>query len=101
MVRFIDNIVFPEIIETRDSGQKEYAQNVDNVFANFERIGKLLNISREKVLLTYLLKHTEGIVSYVNGHESHREPIEGRIKDSMVYLSLLRAMLYENKEQDE
>ena len=96
MVRFIDNIVFPEIIETRDSGQKEYAQDVDDVFANFERIGNALNISKEKVLMIYLLKHVDGIKAYVNGYKSQREDVRGRITDIIVYLMLLWGMIEDN-----
>ena len=94
MVNFIENVIIPEVTRTRDQGQKEYAScnGKDNVFANFERIADLLQVGREKVLVTYLLKHIEGIVSDINGHTSQREPIEGRIKDSIVYLMLLWAM---------
>ena len=36
--------IFLQIQETRESGQKEYAREIDNAFANFERIGKNLNL---------------------------------------------------------
>mgnify|MGYP003648803593 CR=1 FL=1 len=84
-----------EISKTRESGQKEYAHSKDNVFANFERIGKALQISREKVLMTYLLKHVDGIKAYVNGHQSQREDVRGRITDIIVYLMLLWGMVEE------
>ncbi len=94
MVNFIENVILPQVKDTRDEGQKEYAScnGGDNVFANFERIANLLQVSKEKVLVTYLLKHIEGIVADINGHNSQREPVEGRIKDSIVYLMLLWAM---------
>ena len=79
-------------MRTRDAGQKEYAHGRDNVFANFERGAKALDISREKVLMTYLLKHIDGISAYVKGHKSQREDITGRITDAIVYLMLLWAM---------
>tara|TARA_R100000808_G_scaffold24947_1_gene59734 strand:+ start:929 stop:1270 length:342 start_codon:yes stop_codon:yes gene_type:complete len=84
--------IFLKIQETRESGQKEYARDIDNAFANFERIGKNLNITREKVLLVYLLKHIDGICSYVEGHESQREDVRGRLTDAIVYLCLLWGM---------
>ena len=83
-------------MRTRDAGQKEYAHGRGNVFANFERIAKALNIEREKVLMTYLLKHIDGISAYANGHTSQREDIKGRITDAIVYLMLLWAM---NREE--
>jgi hypothetical protein len=84
--------IIPNIMRTRDAGQKEYAQNQDNIFANFDRISNSLSISREKVLMTYLLKHIDGISAYVKGHKSQREDVTGRITDAIVYLMLLWAM---------
>ena len=70
--------IWKQVQQTRDDGQKEYARTDDNVFANFERVAKKLSnsdnrpdlskddpifskVSREKVLLVYLLKHIDGI----------------------------------------
>ena len=79
----------------REAGQKEYARKSDNAFANFERVGKNLELSRENVLLVYLLKHIDGISAYVKGHKSQRENVRGRITDAIVYLMLLWAMTVE------
>ncbi len=87
---------FKEIMSTRDSGQKEYAQT-GNAFANFERLAKDLGITREKILWVYAMKHRDGIASYLNGHTSQREDVRGRIKDLVVYLFLLWSMLDESK----
>ena len=77
----------------REAGQKEYARKSDNAFANFERVGENLELSREDVLLVYLLKHIDGICSFVKGHKSQREDIRGRITDAIVYLCLLWGMI--------
>ena len=77
----------------RAAGLKEYARKNNNAFANFERVADNLSISREKVLLTYLLKHIDGICAHVEGHESQREDITGRITDSIVYLCLFWGMI--------
>jgi len=34
----------------------------------------------------------DGILSWVNGHQSQREEVNGRIKDLRVYLAILNAM---------
>ena len=81
----------------RDAGQKEYARTEDDVHANFKRVGEYLNISPEKAILVYLLKHVDGITAYVDGHRSQREEIEGRIIDAVVYLFLLWGLLDEKK----
>ncbi len=92
MCKLIDKKILPIIKKTRDAGQKEYAHTEDNVFANFERVGEALGISREKVLMVYLLKHIDGITEYTKGYKSQREDVTGRITDGIVYLMLLWGM---------
>ena len=91
--------VMEDIMKTvkymRDEGQKEYAHDDGNVFANFNRISDLLGIDRKKVLMTYMLKHVDGVAAYVKGHKSQREDVTGRITDIIVYLTLLWAMIEE------
>ena len=41
------------------------------------------------------MKHIDGIIAYINGHESQRESITGRINDAIVYLCILRGMVEE------
>ena len=89
-----------QIKETRDDGQQEYARTEDNVFANFDRVSDCLKMPREKALMVYLLKHMDGISSYIEGHKSQREDVSGRIKDSIVYLLLLWAMVDGEKQLD-
>jgi hypothetical protein len=90
--------IFQQIQQTREAGQQEYARNKDNAFANFERVGKSIGISREEVLMVYLLKHIDGISSYVKGHKSQRENIRGRLTDAIVYICLLWGMVEDNND---
>ena len=85
--------IIDQVKATRDDGQKEYAHDEVNVFANFERTARQLNTTRDKVLMTFLMKHIDGIVAHINGHTSQREDIRGRIKDAIVYLTLYWAMV--------
>ena len=87
--------IWKELQQARDAGQKEYAHHDDNVFANFERVAERLNISPEKALMVYLLKHIDGITAYIKGHKSQREDVRGRITDTIVYLVLLWGMIEE------
>ena len=96
MTKLMNNI-WSQVQQTRDEGQKEYAHTDDNVFANFDRVGSLLSISSEKTLMVYLLKHIDGITAYLSGHKSQREDVRGRIKDAIVYLMLLWAMIEERE----
>ena len=95
MEELIQTEILPKVLKTRDAGQKEYAQDADNVFANFERIAMAIDVDRERVLMTYLLKHIDGISAYTKGHKSQREDVTGRITDAIVYLMLLWAMVVE------
>ena len=91
------NNIWSQVQQTRDEGQKEYAHTDNNVFANFDRVGSLLSISSEKTLMVYLLKHIDGITAHLAGHKSQREDVRGRIKDAIVYLMLLWAMIEERE----
>ena len=93
MNMIISEEILPKIKAARDAGQREYAQDEDNVFANFERVADTLKISREKVLMVYLLKHIDGISAYTKGHKSQREDVRGRLTDAIVYLMLLWSMV--------
>ena len=95
MQKLVKTEILPKVLQTRDAGQKEYAQDEDNVFANFERIALAIDVDRERVLMTYLLKHIDGISAYTKGHRSQREDVTGRITDAIVYLMLLWAMIRE------
>jgi hypothetical protein len=93
--------IFDEVRKIRLAGQKEYAHDKDNCFANFERIANLQGLSRETVLMTYVFKHIDGIQSYTKGHKSQREDVRGRIVDIIVYLTLLWGMADQDDIEDE
>lgn len=83
---------------------EEYKRREDNQFANFERGAQALGLTREQVLMVYLSKHMDSIVTYVKdraaGQEKqYAEPISGRIDDAILYLLLLRGMAIENDGQ--
>lgn len=84
---------FEALRALRGCGQKEYAHAEANAFGNFDRVGALLDLAPEKVLQVYLQKHMDGIAAYVNGHESQREDVLGRIHDAQLYLALLRGLV--------
>lgn len=85
--------IWHDIISTREQGQNEYAKSEEDVLANFKRIANWQGRSQEDILMTYMLKHIDGILAHVNGHTSQRENVRGRITDVMVYCMLLWAMV--------
>ena len=86
-----------EVLKTRDAGQKEYARDTENVFANFERVASFVGVNREKALLTYMIKHVDGLCAYTDGHHSQREDVRGRLTDIIVYCLLMWGMVEENE----
>ena len=68
-------VIVHDVIQTRDEGQEEYAHTTDNVFANFERIANVQDLDRKQILMTYLLKHIDGIMAYLKGDTSQREDV--------------------------
>lgn len=87
------NKVFEKCQALRGAGQKEYAHDKDNAFANFERLADDLNLDTEEILWVFLKKHLDGILAHIRGHRSQREDVRGRIRDAIVYLSILHAMV--------
>ena len=97
--KLLETDIMPAISSMRNAGQKEYAHDADEIFANFNRIAHLVEIDRKKVLITYMLKHIDGITAFVKGHKSQREDVTGRITDAIVYLMLLWGMIKEEQEK--
>ena len=87
------NAIFEQVELMHTEGQKEYAMDEDNVFANFERIAEQTGLNRETVLWVYFMKHVDGIASYLKGHRSQREEVQGRFTDAIVYLCILWGMV--------
>ncbi len=84
-------------IYMREEGQKEYAHDDNDAFANFRRVAEATGLNMQEVLFVYLLKHIDGISAYVKGHRSQRESVMGRIIDARVYLALFAGMLAEEE----
>lgn len=92
--------IFHEIRDIRANAQKDYARNSDRPFANFERIAERVGLSRERVWSIYFEKHIDAIHAWIDGADSSREPIEGRILDALNYLLLLWGMAAERRAQE-
>ena len=99
MTNYIDKVLIPKLKETRDQAQEEYAEP-DNVFANFENVARFVGDTRDKAIMTYMIKHIQGLGSYTcKGVVAQREGVEGRIVDAIIYLMLLSASIYDNKNK--
>ena len=87
------NAIFEQVELVHTEGQKEYAMNEDNIFANFQRISNQTGLDQKMVLWIYLMKHIDGIASHIKGHRSQREEVQGRLTDAIVYLCILWGMI--------
>ena len=103
--RFRETIdeLYKRLVSLTETKGEEYKRREDNQFANFERGAHALGLTREQVLMVYLSKHLDSIVTYVKdraaGQEKvYAEPISGRIDDAILYLLILRGMTVENDE---
>lgn len=90
--------IFDTCLKTFDIANQEYAKDL-NAFENFDSDARDVGIHRNQSWLVLASKHWRGIASYIRGFTSQREDIRGRIKDMIVYLVLLWAMLDDDKEQ--
>ena len=91
-----DKLLDKMIEEERGIGTtkaREYTQG--DRLDNFKRLAKELGITPQQVLWVYLKKHLDSIASYVRTQKVLSEPIQGRIMDARVYLSLLRGLIEE------
>lgn len=89
------------VIRTLKIAHSEYANDVEDVFKNFNIASERVGISREKVWLVLAHKHFEGISNHIRGVTEQREPLRGRIVDLMAYLILLYGMSVEPGEASE
>ncbi len=96
----VENEIIPTVTDINKKGRAEYANDIKNVFANFDRVASLVGISPKQVALVYFLKHTDGICSYVEHNKPQRDSIRGRITDAIVYLMLLWGMFERDNLND-
>ena len=83
---------------------KDYTVGDDRL-NNFREIAEDMTaagfpIGMKQVIWIYFYKHIQSIRRYVCTGKISSEPIEGRILDARVYLSLLRAVVEEEKNND-
>lgn len=96
-VSMLQESIFKQLRAVREDGQKEYAHQDDRPFRNFETLAEELDRPREEMLWVFLKKHLDGILAYIKGHKSQREDVRGRLKDAIMYLIILWAMIDEDQ----
>jgi len=85
-----------QVNRMKDTKGKEYS-NSESRFGNFNRIAAELGLTNIQVAWVYTKKHLDGIASYCRTEKILSEPIEGRIVDAIVYLTLIAGMIEEER----
>lgn len=83
--------LYEELLHLGSTKGKEYAGDVDR-FDNFKSLGTRLGMSPQAILWVYVVKHLNAIEAWIKTGHTFSEPIEGRIKDAIVYLMLLHGI---------
>jgi len=88
------NVLLCKVINMGTTKGKEYS-NSESRFANFDRAAAELGLTNIQVAWVYVKKHLDGIASFCRTEKELSEPIEGRIVDAIVYLTLIAGMIAE------
>ncbi len=77
---------------------KEYA-DADNKFHNFDRAAEIMKCTREEALKGFMTKHIVSVFDMIEGYKHFsKEIIDEKIEDTIAYLVILKAMLYNRDE---
>lgn len=88
---------FKIIQDLSETKGKEYTQGEDRL-KNFKDIANDLGIDSKAAWYVYFKKHIDAIKSYIKFNKSFStETIESRIDDAILYLILLKGIIYEEK----
>jgi hypothetical protein len=87
-----------ETLATMKSKGHDYRQGNDaDLLHNFRSVADAIDIPMRAVWATYFYKHYSAVMTYVKKGQVESEPIEGRIKDLIVYLLLFYHLVQEEK----
>jgi len=80
----------------------EYTISSDDKLANFKRVATRVGLNPLNVAMIYTLKHVDSLCNFVKtGKEASDEGIEGRIMDIQNYMDLIRAIILEQRREED
>lgn len=101
-----ENIIINQTMLTllnisKSKGQ-EYSRGEDDANSNFVRLAKELGMTPETILWVYAAKHIDSVVCFIKDTEKGNkrqlsEPIEGRIDDIIMYMMLLKGLIFDRQ----
>lgn len=91
------NQEFEKVVELQRVKGRDYSGDED-VFLNFKRSAERGGMRPLQVWSILAGKHWDSIMSYIESDgESQSEPIEGRLRDLIVYCNLMLAHIHDEK----
>lgn len=93
------DMLFAEIKALGEAKGAAYSGEEDSL-SNFKRNAKLAGVSKYQIWLVYAMKHIDTIINAIK--ENPEKPVDkteglsGRIKDAIMYLAILEALLVED-----
>lgn len=77
---------------------EEYTRSQADRLASFKEIASFAGVTPKQVCMIFVAKHWQALANFVaTGKTKSNEPIEGRIMDIRVYMSLMRAIIQEER----
>lgn len=89
---------FDRIRGIRESKGREYASDEDTL-ADFKEVAEETGVTPLQCWSVYVKKHVRAIDTFVREGSLKSEPIEGRIRDVIVYHLLLLGLIVDMKEE--
>lgn len=78
---------------------EEYTRSQADRLASFKEIASHAGITPKQVCMVFMMKHWQALANFVStGQEKSNEGVYGRIMDLRVYLSLMRAIIKEERQ---
>ena len=87
---------FDGIVTLNKTKGHEYAGD-DDALSNFKQSGQAIGITPEQAWAVFAGKHFSAIQSYCREGQVHSEPIEGRVRDLILYGYLLLGLIAEKQ----
>jgi hypothetical protein len=88
--------IHQEIVGLNKTKGHDYAGDED-ALSNFKEMGRVADLPPERIWQVYAGKHWAAIMTYCKEGQVQSEPIEGRIKDLILYGYLLLGLVKEKE----
>lgn len=88
-----------QVVRITDTKGKEYANNDESRFANFDRLATMIDLPNYKVAWVLFVKHYDSISHWIkmDGKVESVESIQSRFVDAITYLTLLAGIIQEKQ----